>query len=83
MEQIENLRRRVKELESLINQPQQSSSRERDSRAHVESINPCFTHQDGDRGSDELNENGHSPREEPANGDIDAESIETPPHGQR
>ena len=75
MEQIENLRRRIRELESFINQPQQTStesSREKELQAES-----CFTHQEKDT-SDKLSEHECSPREEPIAND-DVESIERPP----
>ena len=72
MVQIENLRRRVRELESLINQLQSStvteSSRERETQ--MESSLDKDT-------SDELREHECSPREEPI-ADNDVESIERP-----
>ena len=75
MEQIENLRRRIRELESFINQPQQTSiESSHEKEFQVES---CFTHQDKDT-SDKLSEREYSPREEPIAND-DVESIEKPP----
>ena len=75
MEKIENLRRRIRELESFINQPQQTStesSHEKELQAES-----CFTHQDKDT-SDKLSERECSPGEEPIAND-DVESIERPP----
>ena len=45
-EQIENLRRRIRELESLnINQPCSSTESSREKEIVVESTNPCFMRQ--------------------------------------
>ena len=67
MEQIENLRRRIRELESLINQPQKSNESSRERETQMES---CL---DKDT-NDELREHKYSPREEPIAND-DVESI--------
>ena len=79
MEQIENLRKRIRELESFINQPQQTStesSHEKEPQAES-----CFMHQDKDT-SGELSERECSPgdSEEPITNN-GLESIEKPPHG--
>ena len=78
LEQIENLRRRIRELESFINQPQQTSTESsREKELQVES---CFTHQDKDT-SDKLSERDCSPGEKLITNDDDVESIEKPPPG--
>ena len=79
MEQIENLRRRIKELESFINQPQQTSTVSESSREKELQAESCFTHQDKDT-SDKRSECEFSPGEEPIAND-DVESIEKPPPG--
>ena len=79
MEQIENLRRRIKELESFINQPQQILTVSESSREKELQAESCFVHQDKDT-SGELSEHECSPGEELIAND-DVESIEKPPPG--
>ena len=75
LDQIENLRRRVRELESRTNQPHSSteSSRERD--FPVESTNPCFMRQERiKRDYDhDISEGESFPGKEPAIDDVVSE----------
>ena len=79
MKQIENLRRRVKELESLINQSGSTTESSRDTKVRVDSVNPCYMDEVGDRG-DELTQCEHSSEEEPVIDDVEStERVSAPP----
>ena len=68
VQQIENLRRRVRELESLTNQPCTTTESSRETELRVESVNPLYMDKEGGTRDDRE----HLPGEEPVNDDMES-----------
>ena len=81
MQEIKTLRSRVRELESLLNQPHSQTESPRERQFQVESINPCFEQQEGGRRVG-FTEDVSSTGEEPTNDEVEPTTQEVTPAGE-
>ena len=78
VQQIETLRRRVRELESLLNQPCNSAQSLHEREFQLESVNPCCIQQEGGGGSVGSTESACFTGEELANDDMEHAEMASP-----